>query len=130
MIPCSVASLTSTHLIVCFSSLFLFLFFLVCLSVSRLQLLSEKISGTEGTKPDEDFTEMERVSLNAFLPFITNLVLFISTRGQPCHKLTSFGAEGSVSHAEIDKCASFMIFFFPSPYLCLIVLVFFLFIFF
>ena len=41
---------------VCFSLLY------YSLSALFVQLLSEKISGAEGTKLDEDFMEMERVS--------------------------------------------------------------------
>lgn len=38
-----------------------FLFFFL----KKLQKVSEKVGGAEGTKLDDDFKEMERVSLNA-----------------------------------------------------------------
>lgn len=38
-----------------------------CLSLFVLQKVSEKVGGAEGTKLDDDFTEMEKASLNSFI---------------------------------------------------------------
>lgn len=39
----------------------------VCLCCCVLQKVSEKVGGAEGTKLDEDFTEMEKVRLQSSL---------------------------------------------------------------
>lgn len=94
-----------------------------------LQLLSEKISGAEGTKLDEDFTEMERVSsLNACISSPASVTWVTSPTHLHidlilgCPLLSERLRKVCQWHKNRWRCDSFMIFF--SPYLCLIVLVF------
>lgn len=51
-----------------------------------MQLLSEKISGAEGTKLDEDFMEMERVSRGrVFALYVVELILLVLHKSKSLH---------------------------------------------
>lgn len=54
-----------------------------------LQKVSEKVGGAEGTKLDEEFTEMEKARLNPIIPTVT-MKSFIRSLSCSCHVFSPY----------------------------------------